>query len=242
MAGSCLLLTEGWCLPLLNCQNNPDHMRIFSLYLKTSSPLVLMEDSVWKSMQQSPILQLILAFSPAYKGEWDLQSSGSVAFLWWTSYTGFKLFCLGYREMEFIWQPQEFGPHLIAHNEIHSSVVCRNPAVCLRTGHAVFFCRCPYKFFIDYRGTASSVWASLLWSLFSKVLIVWSCFKLRVKLLFCIFWTSSWLVNIKLIRRAAFSIAVRMSVAFCNNCSLTFRNKNKVSECVQAKITWHCQQ
>lgn len=44
---------------------------------------------------------------------------GCVAFLWWTLYTGFKLFCLGYREMEFIWQPQETGPHLIACNEIH---------------------------------------------------------------------------------------------------------------------------
>lgn len=87
----------------------------FFLCLMTSSLLVLMGD--WKSMQQSPILQLLRAFSPAYKGEGDLQSSGCVAFLWWTPYTGFKLFCLGYWETEFIWQSQESGPHLIACDE-----------------------------------------------------------------------------------------------------------------------------
>lgn len=160
------------------------HKTFFSLCLKTSSPLVLMEDSVWKSMQQSPILQLILAFSPAYKGEWDLQSSECVAFLWWTPYIGFKLFCLGYWEMEFIWQPQESGPHLIACDEIHPPVAGRNPAVRLRGGRAVSFCQCPYKLFTGFLGTASSVRANLRWSLFSKVLVAWNCSKLRVKLVF----------------------------------------------------------
>lgn len=156
----------------------------FSLCLKTSLPLVLIEDSVWKSMQQSAILQLILAFSPAYKGEWDLQSSGCVAFLWRTLYTGFKLFCLGYWEIEFIWQPQEPGPHLIACNENHPPVAGRNPAVCLRGVRAESFCWCLCKLFISFYGTTPSVWANLLWSLFSKVLLVWNYLKLRVKLLF----------------------------------------------------------
>lgn len=139
-------MTDSWCLPLLQYQNNSDHMRFFSLCLKTSSPLVLMEDSVWKSMQQSPILQLILAFFLAYKGEWDLQGS-------WVCGNplmdpGFKLFCLGYGEMEFIWQPQETGPHLIACNKIHPP---ETPPC------AGSICWYPFKLFIDFHGTVTSV-------------------------------------------------------------------------------------
>lgn len=117
----------------------------FSLCLKTSSPLVLMEDSVWKSMQScnwsslSPLLT---------KGNEICKAVGCVAFLWWTLCTGFKLFCLGYREMEFIWQPQEAGPHLIACNEVH-------PPETLPCAGSVYWC--PYKLFIDFRGTVISV-------------------------------------------------------------------------------------
>lgn len=153
----------------------------FFLCLMTSSLLVLMGD--WKSMQQSPILQLLHAFSPAYKGEGDLQSSGCVAFFWWTPYTGFKLFCLGYWETEFIWQPQESGPHLIACDETRPLVAGRNPAGCRRGGRAVFFCQCPCKLLIDFHGTARSVWANELQSPFSKVPVGWKCSKLRIKLL-----------------------------------------------------------
>lgn len=142
---------------LLECQNNLHHMRFFFC-----SPWVLMEDSVWKSMQQSTILQLILAFFPAYKGEWDLQSSGCVAFLWWSPYSGFKLFCLGWRKMELVWQPRESGPHLIASNEIHPPVAGRNPAACLRGGRAVSFFCVPISFSWDFHGTVPLVWAHLL--------------------------------------------------------------------------------
>lgn len=178
-------VTDSWFFPYrwLLCTFAQMSEQLKSLEtLFSPSPLVLMEDSVWKSMPESPILQLILAFSSAYKGEWDVQSSGCVAFLWWTSYTSFELFCLGYREMEFIWQPQESGSHLIACGAIHPPVAGRNPAVCLWGGCAVSFCWCPFKLFIHFHGTAMCV--NLLWFPFSKVLAVWNCFKLRVKLPF----------------------------------------------------------
>lgn len=181
----------------------------FFLCLMTSSLLVLMGD--WKSMQQSPVLQLLHSFSPAYKGEGDLQSSGCVAFLRWTPYTGFKLFCLGCWEMEFIWQPQESGPHLIAYDEIRPPVAGRSPAVRRRGGRAVFLCRCPCKVFIDFYGTAWSVWANSLGSPFSKVPVGWKCSKLTA---LCVFWKSSSLVNIKLTRRAALSVSVHTSIAY----------------------------
>lgn len=73
---------------------------------------------------------------------------GCVAILWWTLYTGFKLFCLGYGEMEFIWQPQETGPHLIACNEIH-------PPETLPCAGSI--CWYPFKLFIDFHGTVTSV-------------------------------------------------------------------------------------
>lgn len=200
----------------------------------TSSLLVLMGD--WKSMQQSPILQLLRAFSPAYKGEGDLQSSGCVAFFWWTPYTGFKLFCLGYWETEFIWQPQESGPHLIACDETRPPVAGRNPAGCRRGGRAVFFCQCPCKLLIDFHGTARSVWANELQSPFSKVPVGWKCLKLRIKLLS----VSSeslpryWVLNLP--GGQLFLSQYIRAQLICSNCLLTFRNKNLFLNVFEPKL------
>lgn len=127
-------MADSRCLPLLKYQNNSDHRSFPHVWRQVHHWFwwqILFENqcSSLPSCNRS-LLSLLLT-----KENEICKAVGCVAFLWWTLYTGFKLFCLGYRE---ICQPRETGPHLIACNEIHppETLLC-----------AVAVCWCPQKSF-----------------------------------------------------------------------------------------------